>query len=131
MCHEAGIKPVLIGATSQLRKAQEERAAKQAALPAAKAAAAAQEKAAAALGRRHKPTVLSKELVMAELKRLCEPDEDGDEATTIAALTASIKAFFPHLMAPQDAVGKVEGFIKQLAADQVLVIVAGGGLCLM
>ena len=34
-------------------------------------------------------------------------------------------------MAPQDAVGKVEGFIKQLAADQVLVIVAGGGLCLM
>ena len=49
----------------------------------------------------------------------------------IAALTASIKAFFPHLMAPQDAVGKVEGFIKQLAADQVLVIVAGGGLCLM
>ena len=93
---------MLIGATSQVRKAQEERAAKQAALPAAKAAAAAQEKAAAALGRRHKPTVLSKELVMAELKRLCEPDEDGDEATTIAALTASIKAFFPHLMAPQD-----------------------------
>ena len=86
--------------------------------------------AAANLGGRHKPTVLSKELVMAELKRLCEPDEDGDEATTIAALTASIKAFFPHLMAPQDAVGKVEGFIKQLA-DQVLVIVAGGGLCLM
>ena len=66
---------------------------------------------------------------MAELKRLCEPDEDGDEATTIAALTASIKAFFPHLMAPQDAVGKVEGFIKQLAADRVVVIVRGGGLC--
>ena len=67
----------------------------------------------------------------AALKRLCEPDEDGDEATTIAALTASIKAFFPYLMAPQDAVEKVEGFIKQLAADQVLVIVGGGGLCLM
>ena len=31
----------------------------------------------------------------------------------------------------QDAVEKVEGFIKQLAADQVLVIVGGGGLCLM
>ena len=30
-----------------------------------------------------------------------------------------------------DAVEKVEGFIKQLAADQVLVIVRGGGLCLM
>ena len=29
------------------------------------------------------------------------------------------------------AVEKVEGFIKQLAADQVLVIVGGGGLCLM
>ena len=121
---------MLIGATSQVRKAQEERAAKQAALPAAKAAAAAQEKAAAALGRRHKPTVLSKELVMAELKRLCEPDEDGDEATTIDAVIASIKAFFPHLMVPQDAVEKVEGFIKQLAADQVLVIVRGG-LCLI
>ena len=39
---------------------------------------------------------------MAELKRLCEPDEDGDEATTIDAVIASIKAFFPHLMAPQD-----------------------------
>ena len=84
----------------------------------------------AALGRRHKPTVLSKELVMAELKRLCEPDEDGDEATTIDAVIASIKAFFPHLMVPQDAVEKVEGFIKQLAADQVLVIVRGG-LCLI
>ena len=129
MCHEAGIKPVLIGATSQVRKAQEERAAKQAALPAAKAAAAAQEKAAAALGRRHKPTVLSKELVQAELKRLC--DEDEDDATTMTGVIASIKAFFPHLMAAQDAVEKVEGFIKQLAADQVLVIVAGGGLCLM
>ena len=83
-----------------------------------------QEKAAAALGRRHKPTVLSKELVMAELKRLCEPDEDGDEATTIDAVIASIKAFFPHLMVPQDAVEKVEGFlissIKQLAADRVI-----------
>ena len=27
---------------------------------------------------------------MAELKRLCEPDEDGDEATTIDAVIASI-----------------------------------------
>ena len=66
---------------------------------------------------------------MAELKRLCEPDEDGDEATTIDAVIASIKAFFPYLMAPQDAVEKVEGFIKQLAADQVIVIVRDGGLC--
>ena len=61
---------------------------------------------------------------MAELKRLCEPDEDGDEATTIDAVIASIKAFFPHLMVPQDAVEKVEGFlissIKQLAADRVI-----------
>ena len=61
---------------------------------------------------------------MAELKRLCEPDEDGDEATTIDAVIASIKAFFPYLMAPQDAVEKVEGFlissIKQLAADRVI-----------
>ena len=61
---------------------------------------------------------------MAELKRLCEPDEDGDEATTIDAVIASIKAFFPYLMVPQDAVEKVEGFlissIKQLAADRVI-----------
>ena len=56
-----------------MRKAQEERAAKQAALPAAKAAAAAQEKAAAALGRRHKPTVLSKELVMSGRRALGVP----------------------------------------------------------
>lgn len=28
-----------------------------------------------------------------------------------------------------DAVEKVEGFIKQLAADRVVVIVRGGGLC--
>ena len=28
-----------------------------------------------------------------------------------------------------DAVEKVEGFIKQLAADQVIVIVRDGGLC--
>ena len=67
----------------------------------------------------------------AELKRLCDEDEDDDDATTINAVIASIKAFFPHLMVPQDAVEKVEGFIKQLAADQVLVIVRGGGLCLM
>ena len=30
-----------------------------------------------------------------------------------------------------DDTAEVEGFIKQLAADQVLVIVRGGGLCLM
>ena len=76
----------------------------------------------------HKPTVLSKELVKAELKRLC--DEDEDDATTMTGVIASIKAFFPCLMVPQDAVEKVEGFIKQLAADQVIVIVRDGGLCL-
>ena len=38
-------------------------------------------------------------------------------------MIASIKAFFPYLMVPQDAVEKVEGFIKQLAADQVIIIV--------
>ena len=65
--------------------------------------------------------------MQAELKRLC--DEDEDDATTMTGVIASIKAFFPHLMAPQDAVEKVEGFIKQLAADRVVVIVRGGGLC--
>ena len=51
-------------------------------------------------------------------------NEDEDDATTIAAVTASINAFCPHLMVPQDAVEKVEGFlissIKQLAADRVI-----------
>ena len=60
----------------------------------------------------------------------CATNEDEDDASTIDAATASIKAFFPYLMVPQDAVEKVEGFIKQLAADQVLVIVRGG-LCLI
>ena len=50
-------------------------------------------------------------------------NEDEDDASTIDAVTASIKAFFPYLMVPQDAVEKVEGFIKQLAADQVIIIV--------
>ena len=59
----------------------------------------------------------------------CATNEDEDDATTIAAVTASINAFCPHLMVPQDAVEKVEGFIKQLAADRVVVIVRGGGLC--
>ena len=51
-------------------------------------------------------------------------NEDEDDASTIDAATASIKAFFPYLMVPQDAVEKVEGFlissIKQLAADRVI-----------
>ena len=51
-------------------------------------------------------------------------NEDEDDASTIDAVTASIKAFFPYLMVPQDAVEKVEGFlissIKQLAADRVI-----------
>ena len=59
----------------------------------------------------------------------CATNEDEDDATTIAAVTASINAFCPHLMVPQDAVEKVEGFIKQLAGDRVVVIVRGGGLC--
>ena len=51
-------------------------------------------------------------------------NEDEDDASTIDAVTASIKAFFPYLMVPQDAVEKVESFlissIKQLAADRVI-----------
>jgi len=54
----------------------------------------------------------------------CATNEDEDDASTIDAATASIKAFFPYLMVPQDAVEKVEGFlissIKQLAADRVI-----------
>ena len=69
--------------------------------------------------------------MQAELKQAAvrRTNEDEDDASTIDAVTASINAFCAHLEVPQDAVEKVEGFIKQLAADRVVVIVRGGGLC--
>ena len=63
-------------------------------------------------------------------------NEDEDDASTIDAVTASIKAFFPYLMVPQDAVEKVEGFLilnqaaRRRPGDRVIVIVRDGGLCL-